>query len=200
MKKLLIALGALLLFTSFSALAGAPDVAPPPEPTPYTQFNFYMGASAGVSQTHDLATNLVNKVNQVGPGWSAFLGYQLWKYIALELGYVDYYHSRESAGPAVNAAQTEHFSVYLAAAVRFFIWSHLFVFGKLGVAYGYARRTGPGTLLGVGNSYNLFVGGGLGYLFAHNVSFFWQWTRDRGNNRTGTVDLFSVGLAFALTT
>src|SRR5579863_7718196 len=106
--------------------------------------SWYVGGHVGMSRTHDKAApGSGDSVTQIGPGWTADLGYNFFQYrratFAGELGYTQYHNSNETR-PGVNIASTEHFSTYLAAVGQLSLVHNLNVLGKVGVAYSYAKK------------------------------------------------------------
>jgi len=163
--------------------------------------NWYVGAHIGVSRTHDNQTpNSGDSVTQIGPGWTADLGYQFAEWhralFAGELGYTQYHNSNETK-PGLNVAYTEHFASYLAAVVQYPLVYNFNVFGKLGAAYSYAKKTF--NAFGGSNSANVYspyYGAGLSYNVTPKAAIVVQWARVRGNHSTGSTDLTSLGFSY----
>lgn len=164
--------------------------------------NWYVGGHIGESRTHDkAAVGSGDSVTQIGPGWEADLGYRFLEYrqaiLAAELGYIQYHQSNETV-PGVNVASTEHFASYLAAVVQYPLCYSFNIFGKLGGAYSYAKKVFEVT--GVSrsaNTFSLYWGGGLSYNMTSKASLDLQWDRVRGNNKTGSTDMLSLGVTYS---
>ncbi len=162
---------------------------------------WYVGGHVGVSRTHDdAAPNSGDSVTQIGPGWTADLGfkfYQFWRAtLAAELGYTQYHNSNETL-PGLNIASTEHFSSYLAGVVQIPLIHNLNVLGKFGLAYSYAKKVF--TASGVSNSantYSPYYGAGFSYNVTKQAEIVLQWARARGNGSTGSTDLTSLGVTY----
>src|SRR3990167_859402 len=172
--------------------------------TPAFVPTWYVEGNIGVSRVHDkkAAGSTTNSVTQTGPGWSADAGYQFYNYrnflFAGELGYTNYHDSTENTG-TTNVATTEHFSSHLAARVTYPLGYNFSVLGKLGVAYSYAKKifTATGASASA-NVYSPHYGLGLSYNVSQRAAFVGQWARARGNGKTGSTDLYSLGVLIAL--
>lgn len=163
---------------------------------------WYAGANVGESRTHDKpAAGTADSVTQIGPGWSVDLGYQFLEFyratLAAELGYTQYYNSNETL-PGVNKASTAHFASYLAAVVQYPLVYNFNILGKLGYAYSYAKKVF--TTSGVSASANansLYWGLGFSYDMTKQAALVLQWDRARGNSKTGSTDLTSLGVSYS---
>lgn len=164
---------------------------------------WYVGGHIGESRTHDKkAPGSSDSVTQIGPGWTVDLGYQFAEFyrvlFAGELGYTQYHNSNETT-PGTNVASTEHFSTYLAAVAQYPLVDNFNVLGKLGVAYSYAKKvfTASGTSASA-NDYSPYYGLGVSYNVTSNAALVLQWARARGNSKTGSTDLTSLGITYNL--
>jgi hypothetical protein len=163
--------------------------------------SWYVGGHVGISRTHDKAApGSGDSVTQIGPGWTADLGYQFVEWhraiFAGELGYTQYHNSNETV-PNVNVASTEHFAAYLAAVGQYPLVGHLNILGKLGVAYSYAKKvftTSGGSASA--NVYSPYYGAGFSYNVTQQAAIVLQWARARGNGSTGSTDLTSLGVTY----
>lgn len=161
-----------------------------PAPIPVAVVNafvphWYVGGHVGVSRTHDepaLRSN--DSVTQIGPGWTADLGYQLIQFyratLAAELGFTQYHNSNETL-PGVNVAYTEHFATYLAAVAQYPIICNFNILGKLGLAYSYAKKVfNVSGASASANAYSPYYGVGLSYNMTSQAALMLQWARARG--------------------
>jgi outer membrane protein with beta-barrel domain len=163
---------------------------------------WYVGANIGESRTHDAAApGSGDSVTQIGPGWSADLGYKFIRFynavLAGEIGYTQYDHSSETT-PGVVVAKTDHFSSYAAFVGEYPLIQSFGVMGKVGLAYSYAEKIFEAS--GAANSANdwgLYYGGGLTYSMTPQASLIVQWDRARGNDKTGSTDLLSLGVEYS---
>lgn len=179
---------------------GAYKDAMPMEPVNMFVPHWYVGGHVGVSRTHDKAApGSADSVTQIGPGWTADLGYQFFQFykatLAAELGYTQYHNSNETTH-LVNVASTEHFASYLAAVVQYPLVHDFGIMGKLGLAYSYAKKTFTGGASNSANTYSAYYGAGLSYNITPKAELDLQWARVRGNNKTGSTDLTSLGLTY----
>ncbi len=163
---------------------------------------WYVGGHVGVSHTHDkAAAGSGNSVTQIGPGWTANLGYQFTHFyqgnIAAEIGYTQYHNSSENT-QTTNVAATEHFATYAALVGQYPVIYGLGVMGKIGIAYSYAKKifnvTGASASA---NTYSPYYGGGVTYNMTPQAELVLQWARARGNNKTGSTDLTSLGVNYS---
>jgi hypothetical protein len=162
--------------------------------------HWYVAGNVGVSHLYDNhAPSTGNSVDENGPGWDATLGYQWNSILGGELGYTQYYNSRETSGTTV-VAKTTHFAVHANATGRYPLAYKLSALGKLGLAYSYAQKvfeaTGAAASSGAVSPY---LGLGLDYSITPTVDMLAQWSFVRGNNYTGSSTLYSLGMAFAIT-
>lgn len=165
--------------------------------------HWYVGGNLGLSHLHDKSSpGLATSVDENGPGWSVDGGYQFNSMLGLELGYTQYHDSRETMGNFLGVpftfAQTEHYAVDLAATGRYPIYDRFSALGKLGIAYSYANKIfnlGPSFSSGSGSIYG---GVGIDYSLTHTIDFILQWAAARGNNYTGSTELYSLGVQVAL--
>lgn len=160
--------------------------------------HWYVGANLGVSHLHDQNTpGASSSVDENGPGWNAGFGYQYNSLLGAELGYTQYYNSRENSGSA-NIARTEHYAVSLAATGRYPLAYKISALGKLGAGYTYAlKKYTAGTSLSA-SSLSPYYALGLDYSMTKTVDFIAQWSRVMGNNHTGGADLVSLGFTFGI--
>jgi len=165
--------------------------------------NWYVGAHIGESRAHDRPTaGLGSSVTQIGPGWTADIGYQFYQFrratFAGELGYTQYHQSSDNT-KVLNIANTEHYATYLAGVGQYSLNNNFSVLGKLGLAYSYAKKilTIAG-VTGSANAYSLYWGLGVTYYMTPRAGLVLQWARACGNNKTGSTDLASLGVTFGL--
>jgi hypothetical protein len=161
--------------------------------------HWYVAASGGVSHLYDdPAPGSGDSVDENGPGWDADIGYQWNSILGTELGYTQYYNSRETVAGGV-LAKTTHFAVHLNATGRYPLAYQLSALGKLGVAYSYAQKVFFTGAAGSAGSVSPFVGLGLDYSITPRVDMVAQWNWVRGNDYTGSATLYSLGMVFAIT-
>lgn len=161
--------------------------------------HWYVAGNIGVSHLYDRKNPASgDSVDENGPGWDAAIGYQLNSILGGELGYTQYYNSRETIASTL-VAKTTHFAVHLNATGRYPIAYQLSALGKLGLAYSYAQKvfqtTGAAASSGAVSPY---LGLGLDYSITPRVDMVGQWAWVRGNNYTGSSTLYSLGMVFAI--
>lgn len=161
--------------------------------------HWYVGGNVGVSHVHDSRTaNLPSSMNQNGPGWSVDGGYQFNSLLGAELGYTQYHNSRETIGSilgtSVTLAQTEHYAVDVAGTLRYPLFYKISALGKLGAAYSYANKIFVGGPSASSGSVSLYGGLGVQYSVTRTVDFILQWAGARGNDSTGSTELYSLGV------
>jgi hypothetical protein len=161
--------------------------------------HFYVGANVGGSHLHDHPNpGSNNSVNENGPGGSVVAGYQFNSIAGVEAGFTKYSDSREQFGTTI-LAKTQHYSVDVAGTGRYPLIDALSAIGKLGVAYSYAQKMAVAS--GVAQSsgaVSAYWGLGLDYSVTPRVDFLAQFAEAVGNHLTGSADLWSVGVNFAI--
>lgn len=164
---------------------------------------WYVGGGIGVSHLYDSKVpGSQDSVDENGPGWSAYGGYRFNSLLGWELGYIQYYNSRESIGTGGHGsniiAKTTHFATYTGGTLRYPLFNKFSAMGKLGVAYSYSLKeftTGPS---GSSGSVSPFVGLGFAYSVTKNADIVADWSLVEGNNYTGSSVLFSLGVTFGI--
>lgn len=194
-KKLLTLLGglaALSVATPALAIMSAP-------------YGWYLEGNVGSTHTSD--TNYPGSISTSGVGANANLGYKFMPYVAAEMGYTQYANSSIKNNVGTKAATVKNYSYDLAlrgilpiAASGFELFAKVGaerVNGKVSV-----NNQTAATNLGVSSSNHsatgLYIGAGAQYYVMPELAFNVQWARANGNNKTGTMDLFSGGLSFII--
>ena len=202
MLKYITAITASVLIAG-TTFAGSPDEMPPPQteiqqPQPKLfQHNYwYLGVDFGASVVHD-SHPAGTTIHSVGPGWDFHLGYQITDMFGAEAGYLYYNSSRQKTGSTTTAI-TDHYSAYLAGTAQYPVYGNLALMGKLGLAYSYAQKIATGGALSTGTAVNVFTGAGAMYPLTHRITLVGQWTRAWGNTKTGSTDLYSIGINVAI--
>lgn len=165
----------------------------------YVPPHWYVAGNLGVSHLYDLpAQGSGDSVDQNGPGWDATVGYQFTRIFGAELGYTQYYNSRETIKTAV-IARTTHFAAHLNAVGRLPIYRQLDVVGKAGLAYAYAQKVFEASGAAASNeNWSPYMGLGLAYELTTRVNMIGQWAFVVGNSRTGSSTLYSLGFEFGI--
>lgn len=204
-KLLMVGAGSCLLAMNASAarhhVVSYKGEAPMPVPCDCNVFtsHWYVAGNLGLSRVYDnAAPNSNNSVDENGPGWDADIGYQINKFFGAEIGYSQYYNSREMSGSTI-VARTTHFATHLDATGRYPVYEKLSVLGKVGAAYAYAQKMFTAT--GASASAALvtpYLAAGLAYELTPRVNMVGQWSFVRGNSKTGSNTLYTLGMEFAI--
>ncbi|VVC74933.1 hypothetical protein AQUSIP_02070 [Aquicella siphonis] len=162
---------------------------------------WYAGGNIGLSRLHDKKTpNSANSVDENGPGWSVYGGYRFNALLGLELGYNQYYNSRESIGTGGHGsniiAKTTHFAAYTALTGRYPLFNKISVIGKLGPAYSYALKEFTGGASASSGSVSAFGGIGFAYSMTRNADIVADWSMVQGNHYTGSAELYTLGMTY----
>lgn len=171
---------------------------------PYTTA-WYIELNPGYSVVSGV--NYPGKVYNTGFGGNFNIGYKFNPYIGIDVG-CTYYATVVIKAPAgEHVALNSHFSYDLAGKLMLPIGqTGLDVFGKGGIgrirsythvkneaaanANGYVFNTGTHTQTVP------YFGGGAEYAILKNLVANMQWMRAQGNNTTGQLDLYSLGLSY----
>lgn len=162
--------------------------------------HFYVGGNIGVSRLHDDKNpGSTNTVYGYGPGYSVLGGYQFNSIAGAEFGFTKYHDSREATGSTI-VAKTEHYSVDFAGTGRYpLMYNKWTLLGKLGLAYNYAQKMAIAS--GVARSagpVSWYYGLGVDYSLTKKFDIILLGAESYGNSKTGSTDLFSIGLNMAL--
>lgn len=194
-KKLLASFGGLL------ALASAPSFAVMSLPD-----GWYLEANVGSTQLS--GKNYPGKASPSGLGGNANVGYKFMPYFATELGYTRYANTSITDQNGTKAGSDKHYSYDIAArGILPIVNSGFELFAKLGVERVCSslsiKNATAANNIGLTSSQHsvtgLYIGGGAQYYVTPELAINAQWNRATGNNRTGTLDLFSGGLSFIFT-
>lgn len=162
---------------------------------------WYAGGNIGLSHLHDKKSpNSANSVDENGPGWSVYGGYRFNALLGLELGYNQYYNSRESVGTGGHGsniiAKTTHFATYAALTGRYPLFNKFSVIGKLGPSYSYALKEFTGGASASSGSVSAFGGLGFAYSMTPNADLVADWSVVQGNHYTGSAELYTLGMTY----
>jgi opacity protein-like surface antigen len=140
-----------------------------------------------------------------GFAWNADAGYKFMPYLGVEIGYTKYAQTKVKGTGGVQVAKDSD-SSYQAAAKGILPVSTSGVefFAKVGITRinSHVTLTNPSdpvaanVATGSKNSTGLYLGVGADYAFMPNLTGILQWARAKGNNSTGNLDLYSVGIAY----
>ncbi|OGT49844.1 MAG: hypothetical protein A3E82_09350 [Gammaproteobacteria bacterium RIFCSPHIGHO2_12_FULL_38_11] len=161
--------------------------------------HWYVGANIGISHLRDKPNrNSGDNVKQNGPAGSVVAGYQCNSIWGAELGYTQYYNSKETTGGTI-VAKTEHLAIPLALTGRYPLLNNMSALGKAGVAYSYAQKMAiTSGVAKSGQAVSFYWGLGFDYSLTPKYDVIAQFAQAVGNHQTGSTDLWSLGLNVAL--
>jgi hypothetical protein len=143
-------------------------------------------------------------VSGAGIGGNLNVGYKFMPYFTTELGYTLYANTGINSGGA-RVAKVRRYSYDLAGkGIIPFGYSGTEGFAKLGimhlVSHTSITNSQAASNIGLTGSQNnvigLYLGAGGQYYFTPQLAGIMQWARAIGNNSTGTIDLWSIGISF----
>ncbi|EKD71184.1 MAG: hypothetical protein ACD_46C00259G0003 [uncultured bacterium] len=166
-------------------------------------YGWYLEATGG-------STQLSNKTypgnsSSSGLGGSAAVGYKFMPYFTAELGYSLYANTSVKNGAGTTAGQDRHYSYDIAAkGILPFNNSGFETFAKLGVGRVASslsiKNATAANAIGLGSSSHsatgLYMAAGAQYYFIPELAVLAEWARAQGNNSTGNLELYSLGLSF----
>lgn len=164
---------------------------------------WYLQADIGSTKLLDKTYPGSSSSSGVGGGGS--VGYKFMPYFASEVYYYHYANTTIDNAAGTEVAWDKHYSYGLVAkGIVPFTDTGFEAYGKIGAQRIYSSLQITNTLgassIGLGTSQHsttgLFLGAGAQYFFWPELGVAIQWTRAKGNSNTGTLDLYSIGLAF----
>lgn len=167
---------------------------------------WYLEGNIGGSKISDVSFAPNTSMSSTGFGWNVNGGYKFMPYFAAEIGYTSYAIGTINFN-GTKVGKDQVYSYDLAGKAILPIQdTGADIFAKLGVARARTKvtATNPGLLAANGETLNtvngtysaLYFGLGADYSFVPNMAVNAQWNRADGNNKTGNLDLFSIGLTY----
>ena len=167
---------------------------------------WYLEGNLGGSKISNVSYAANTSIASTGLGWSLNGGYKFIPYFAAEIGYTSYANGTINFnGSKVGKDQAQSYDV-AGKAIMPVQDTGVEIFAKLGVARAKSQVTatnaallaGSGETLNTGrhNPTDLYFGLGGDYAFMPNMAANLQWNRVDGTNKTGNLDLFSLGLTY----
>lgn len=193
------------VLAAFAAMLGVSPAVMATVPLPY---GWYVEGNIGASRANNVsyASGTSTSAQGNSAGWNLDLGYKFIPFFGIEVGYTNYSNQNAEFGSAKVASASMYSYDIAGKAMLPFGDSGFEVFGKLGAsrvhshvkvsnsavvnANGIVVNTGTHAATG------LYFGLGADYAFMPNLTGSLQWNRARGNNSTGDLDLYSVGLTY----
>lgn len=197
MKKIKIMTLITASVTAMSAFTAAKAVAPLPTA-------WYVEANGGNSRVSNASYATGSSMTNSGIGGNINAGYKFIPFFAAEIGYTKY--ADTSSKISGNKVATASYYSYDTAAKAILPVGDTGaeVFAKLGAAYlhsnvkstTFATNNGIPVSTGTNNATGYYFGLGGEYYFTPSLAANLQWQRAKGNNKTGTLDLYSIGLSY----
>jgi len=167
---------------------------------------WYLEGNLGGSKISNVSYATNTSIASTGLGWSLNGGYKFIPYFAAEIGYTSYANGTINFnGSKVGKDQAQSYDV-AGKAIMPVQDTGVEIFAKLGVARAKSNVTATNAALlaangetlntGRHNSTDLYFGLGGDYAFMPNMAANLQWNRVDGTNKTGNLDLFSLGLTY----
>jgi hypothetical protein len=171
---------------------------------PYTTA-WYVELNPGYSAVNGVA--YPGKVYHSGFGGNITFGYKFNPYIGLDVGYTYYSDVRIKAPTGQQVAFSQHYSYDMAAKLMLPIaQTGVNVFGRGGMgrirSYTHVKNEAVANLnhytfnAGVHTRTVPVYGAGAEYAILKNLEASMEWMRAQGNNTTGQLDLYSLGLTY----
>ncbi len=167
---------------------------------------WYLEGNVGSSKVNDVNFVANSSLTNTGVAGNLNLGYKFIPFFATELGYTRYSDSTSKVN-GVKVATTKYYSYDIAAKPLLPIGdTGMELFAKLGVAHlnsnvsnsntTYTSTHGIVVTTGTSNVNGYYFGLGADYSFMPAVAVNGQWQRAKGNSRTGTQNLYSIGISY----
>jgi opacity protein-like surface antigen len=167
---------------------------------------WYLEANAGEPDVSDVnyANNTSNTTT--GLGWNINAGYKFMPFFALEGGYTNYATTNIKFDDTKVAKATSQSYDIVGKAMLPIQNSGFEFMAKVGVGRAkthivntdnsFAVANGVSVNAGTNNSTTLMYGAGGEYAATTNILVNAQWMRSDGGSGTGSLDLYSIGLAY----
>jgi len=194
-KITLTTMGVLML----SAMTSAKAVAPLP-------MGWFVEANGGSSKVSDANFAPGSSLTTSGIAGNLNVGYKFMPFFAAEVGYTKYANTTSKVN-GTKIATTRYYSYDIAARPLLPIGdTGAELFAKLGIAHlnsnvkasntAYAAANGIVVTTGSNNVNGYYFGLGADYSFLPMLAANLQWQRAKGNSKTGTLNLYSIGLSY----
>lgn len=164
---------------------------------------WYLEGNVGASRLSNVNLGNVSQ-NSSSVAYGVNAGYKFMPFFATEGGGIKYANITAKNNAGVNVASDKIYSINLAGKGIWPISPGFELFAKLGVAYlhSHLKITNSSAAYGLGipsgthTKTGAYLGVGADYSYLPNVPIILQWTRARGDNATGTLDFYSIGVAY----
>lgn len=180
-----------VLMTSFMTSAMA--VAPLPT-------GWYLEANGGSSKVSDASYADGSSLTNSGIAGNLNVGYKFIPFFAAEVGYTKYADTTSKIN-GVKVATASYYSYDIAARPLLPIGdTGAELFAKLGIAHLHSNVKSDNSAYdvstGTNNVNGYYFGLGADYSFLPMLAANVQWQRAKGNSKTGTLNLYSIGLSY----
>ena len=166
---------------------------------------WYIQGNAGVTKVSGTSYGAGASTTSNGPSINLIAGYKYNPFFAGEVGYTKYTDVKIKNSARTQAGTNKVVSADIAGVGILPIGVTGFeLFAKLGVSLlrskvSISDADAASTVnisSGTHNVSNVFIGAGFDYSFCANIPINFQWQRARGDQRSGDLDLYSVGVAY----
>jgi len=167
---------------------------------------WYLEGNGGYSSINNGNYVSGSSISTTGIAWNLNGGYKFSPFFGGEVGYTRYSNSAAKVN-AVKVAKATYYSYDIAGKGILPIGDSGFeLFAKLGIARlnakvsstnsSYAIANGINVSTGTNASTGYYFGLGADYSFLPALALNGQWQRAKGNNKTGTQNLYSLGMSY----
>lgn len=156
---------------------------------------WYLDGNVGYTKVNNISYGPNTKVTSGGPSVAIDGGYKFSPYLAAELGYTKYAEEKIKSSLDSTNVKNKLVSYNIAGRAILPVSTTGFeFFAKVG--WSMIHASSSGTSSGSHNIPGLFLGFGGQYAINPCLNIHLQWNRAYGNNRTGNLDFYSVGLGY----
>lgn len=164
----------------------------------------YAEVNIGPTRVTNISYGSGTNIQNSGAGININLGYKPIPYFAGEIGYTRYTTTKINIGNTQLATVTNYALDIAAKGILPIVDSNADIFAKLGGAYVNSNTSikssiaslFPNITAGKHTTTGFYFGAGGEYYLKDNIPVNLQWQRSVGDNQSGALDLYSVGIAF----
>lgn len=167
---------------------------------------WYLEANGGTSRISNASYVSGSSLSTAGLAWNVNGGYKFIPFFATEIGYTHYADSSAKVN-GIKVAEATNYSYDAAFKPLLPIGdTGLELFAKLGVSHlhsnvkntntSYTTAHGIAVSTGTNNATSYYFGLGGDYSFLPALAVNAQWQRAKGNNKTGNLSLYSLGVSY----
>lgn len=167
---------------------------------------WYLEGNLGTSRTSNVSYGPGSSISSAGTGLNINAGYKYNPFVANEIGYTRYAQAKINNAAGAQAARNTHYAIDIAGkGILPLMNTGAEFFAKLGVSLvrsqitvtdANAASSISGLQVGNHSASSLYLGAGLDYSISPSLPVIFQWQRSAGDNRTGALDLYSLGVAY----